>query len=249
MFFLWVHTSVLLTRCYHYCSCLSFPDLLEGPQGQEICLHGFSLCPGTEFAIEHKRKWEGERKEGKEVLNTGWLLLSIYLPLFWLPVREPPFPVLSLGIGVWMTPTPNSGPNWPKNNHGIPISCYTLVQRWCITESETFPESSEEDKPPSSIKDTKDTLVFLTDRRKCVALESSGTHFYFNGKICLRMKQTFRRERPEMGRGKQKTTTKKAHPDCIVWALDQATAESVNPWFSDKKILLSKSISILLLAT
>lgn len=58
------------------------------------------------------------------------------------------------------------------------------------------------------------------------------------------MKQIFKRERGQKW-GEETKKQKKLHPDHILWALDQAPAESVNLRFSDQKIQLSKSISIL----
>lgn len=67
--------------------------------------------------------------------------------------------------------------------------------------------------------------------RKSVALGDAVTLLNFRGKICLRMKYTFRRKRSEVEREK-----KKLPHDQIVGTLDHISLH-IFPWFSKKKIL------------
>lgn len=73
---------------------------------------------------------------------------------------------------------------------------------------------------------------------KSVALGAAVTLLNFKGKICLRMKYTFRRKRSEVERER-----KKLPHDQIVGTLGQSDQDVVFfslrifPWFSKKKIL------------
>lgn len=58
---------------------------------------------------------------------------------------------------------PRSGPEWPKETTVSQYPTGDWFRDGCVTQSETFSESSGKDKPPPSTGGTRDTFFFLVD--------------------------------------------------------------------------------------